>query len=61
VVFGALDPENWNAPWMLLTRDGLTKAKFTGFFYSHYRVEPLGEIAEIKAWRLEPLPAAAAK
>jgi len=59
VVWGALDPENWNAPWMLLTRDGLTKDKLTGFFYSHYRVEKLGEIAEMKAWRLSPRLSAA--
>jgi hypothetical protein len=52
VVFQALDPENWNAPWMLLTRGGLTKSELTGFFYSHYRVEDLGEIAGMKAWRL---------
>jgi hypothetical protein len=35
-----------------LTHDGLTKADLTGFFYNHYRVENLGEIAWIKAWRL---------
>ncbi len=52
VVFEALDLENWNAPWMLLTRDGLTKTDLTGFFYSHYRVEDLGEVAGMKAWRL---------
>jgi hypothetical protein len=55
VVFEALDPENWNAPWMLLTRDGLTKTDLTGFFYSHYRVEDLGEIAGMRAWRLSPV------
>jgi len=52
VVFGALDPTNWNAPWMLLTRDGMPKAKFVAFFDSHYKVVPLGEIAGLKAWRL---------
>ncbi len=54
VVFQALDPENWNAPWMILTRAGMNKAKLTGFFQDHYRVEPMGEIAEMKAWRLLP-------
>jgi hypothetical protein len=54
VVFQALDPENWNAPWMILTRAGMNKAKLTGFFEGHYRVEPMGEIAEMKAWQLLP-------
>lgn len=54
IVFEALDPTNWNAPWMLLTRDGMPKAKFTGFFDSRYTVVSQGEIAGMKAWRLEP-------
>ena len=54
VVFQALDQENWNAPWMILTRAGMPKAKLTGFFDSEYRVEPMGEIAEMKAWQLLP-------
>ncbi|HKR18637.1 MAG TPA: hypothetical protein VJS41_00690 [Stellaceae bacterium] len=54
IVFEALDPTNWNAPWMLLTRDGMPKATFTGFFDSHYKVVPEGEIAGMKAWRLLP-------
>ncbi|HXP12621.1 MAG TPA: hypothetical protein VN795_03105 [Stellaceae bacterium] len=54
VVFQALDPGNWNAPWMILTRAGMPKAKLTGFFEDHYRVEPMGEIAEMKAWQLLP-------
>lgn len=48
-VFEALDPTNWNAPWMLLTRDGMPKAKFTGFFDSHYKAVPKGEIAGMEA------------
>lgn len=54
IVFGALDPANWNAPWMLLTRDGMPKTKFVGFFDSRYKVMPLGEIAGMKAWQLLP-------
>lgn len=54
VVFEALDPTNWNAPWMLLTRDGMTKARFVGFFDSHYKVVPLGTIGGMKAWQLLP-------
>ncbi|MDE2166008.1 MAG: hypothetical protein KGJ66_06700 [Alphaproteobacteria bacterium] len=54
VVFEALDPTNWNAPWMLLTRDGMTKVKFVGFFDSHYKVVPLGAVAGMKAWQLLP-------
>jgi len=54
IVFEALDPTNWNAPWMLLARDGMTKAKFTGFFDSHYAVVSHGEIAGMEAWRLLP-------
>jgi hypothetical protein len=54
VVFEALDPMNWNAPWMLLIRDGLTKDKLAGFFARHYRVEPVDDIAGMKAWRILP-------
>ncbi len=39
---------------MILTRAGMNKAKLTGFFEDHYRVNPLGEIAEMKAWQLLP-------
>lgn len=56
VVFQALDPGNWNAPWMILTRAGMPKAKLVGFFDDHYRVDPLGTIAEMKAWQLLPKP-----
>jgi hypothetical protein len=56
VVFQALDPENWNAPWMILTRAGMPKAKLVGFFADHYRVETMGDIAEMKAWQLLPKP-----
>jgi hypothetical protein len=54
IVFAALDPTNWNAPWMLLTRDGMPKAKFVGFFDRSYTVVPQGEIAGMTAWRLLP-------
>ena len=54
IVFQALDPQNWNAPWMILTRAGMPKAKLVGFFDSQYRVEPMGDIAEMKAWQLLP-------
>jgi hypothetical protein len=53
---GVLDPQNWNAPWMMLTRMGMSKAKLTDFFKSHYRVVPLGDIAEMRAWQLLPKP-----
>ena len=39
---------------MLLTRDGMPKAKFTGFFDRSYTVVPQDEIAGMKAWRLLP-------
>jgi hypothetical protein len=54
VVFEALNPTNWNAPWMLLIRDGLTKDKLTAFFTERYRVELAGEIAGMQAWRILP-------
>jgi len=54
VVFQALDPENWNAPWMILTRAGMPKAKLVGFFEGHYRVVALDDLADMKAWQLLP-------
>ena len=54
VVFQALDPLNWNAPWMILTRAGMSKARLTGFFDDRYRVVPVDDLAGMKAWQLLP-------
>lgn len=54
IVFVALDPADWNAPRMPLTRDGMPKTKFVDFFDRSYTVVPQGEIAGMRAWRLLP-------
>lgn len=54
VLFGVLDPDSWDAPWPGLLYRHMTKAELFGFFSQHYAIEPLGEIAEIKAWQLHP-------
>jgi len=57
VAFSIFDPYNWNAPWMMLAGQGMPKKKLVGFFDRHYRIVPLGEIAEIPAWQLLPTSA----
>jgi hypothetical protein len=52
VVFGVLDPYNWNNPWPGLLALGMPKQKLFDFFYDHYRIRALGKIAEIKAWQI---------
>jgi len=55
VVFGGvLDPYDWNAPWSDLPSRGVTKQMMLDFFYTHYRVQPLGSLAEIPAWEITP-------
>lgn len=56
VVFGAFDPENWDAPWPNMARLGVPKAKLLIHFADRFIVRPLGEIAELKAWEIEPRP-----
>ncbi len=54
VVFDILDQDAWDAPWPALERRGITKPVLFGFFTSHYDVQPLGSMAELKAWELRP-------
>lgn len=55
-VFDILDPDNWHGPWDQIAGRGLTKKRMFAFFAERYRAEPLGNIAEIPAWRLEHAP-----
>lgn len=55
VAFDILDPDNWNAPWSELPREGVTKSDLIGFFHDHFRVEPLPSIGGMKDWRILPL------
>jgi hypothetical protein len=55
IVFGGvLDPYDWNAPWGDLPSQGVTKRRLLDFFYRRYDVKPLGRLAEIPAWELQP-------
>jgi len=55
VVFGVLDPDSWDAPWPTLIARGLSKTDLRSILADGHAVEPVGEIAEIKAWRVRPL------
>jgi hypothetical protein len=52
IISGVLDQYNWDNPWETLSAHGLSKQKLFHFFYDHYRIQPLGKIAEIKAWQI---------
>ena len=54
MVFDVLEPTNWNAPWFILTRAGLSKDKLRGFLESHYTVVPQNDIARLKVWEIRP-------
>jgi len=54
MVFDVLEPYNWNAPWFVLTRAGLSKDKLRGFLESHYAVVPQDDIARLKVWEIRP-------
>ena len=54
MVFDVLEPYNWNAPWFVLTRAGLSKDKLRGFLESHYTVVPQDDIARLKVWEIRP-------
>jgi hypothetical protein len=55
VVFGALDPESWDAPWPVLMSRGLTKDGLRQILGADARIGPETDIAEIKTWRLTPM------
>ncbi len=52
VVFGVLDPDDWDAPWAVLTARGLGKPRLVGFLHGRYAVRALPAIAEMPAWEL---------
>lgn len=54
LVFDVLDPMEWNAPWSLLYRQGLTKPKLFGFIAERYTIGPEQSMAELKVWQLTP-------
>ncbi len=55
VVLGnVLDPYDWNAPWVDLPARGVRKQQLIEFFTGHYKVEPAGSIAGLKAWEILP-------
>jgi hypothetical protein len=55
IVFGGvLDPYDWNAPWGDLPSQAVTKRQLLDFFCSRYDVKPLGRLAEIPVWELQP-------
>jgi hypothetical protein len=54
MVFDVLDPYNWNAPWFVLSRAGLTKDKLRGFLESRYTIVPRDDVAHLKVWEIRP-------
>jgi len=54
MVFDVLDPYNWNAPWFVLSRAGLTKDKVRGVLASRYTIVPRDDIAHLKVWEIRP-------
>lgn len=56
LVFDMLDPVEWNAPWSLLYRRGLTKPMLKAFINGRYTVGPEQSIAELKVWQLTRKP-----
>ncbi len=55
-VFQALDPLNWDAPWIELPRRGITKAAFTKFFTDRYLVQTIPPVAEMQVVQILPKP-----
>jgi hypothetical protein len=55
IVFRMLDERDWDAPWSQLPRRGVSKRVLAEFFSIRYRVIPIGELAQIKAWELKRL------
>jgi hypothetical protein len=58
VIFRALDPRDWNAPWPTLLRAGVTKEELRRYLEGHFEIAAIGEIAEIPCWELRPLSSA---
>ncbi len=52
IVFDALDPYDWNGAWATFAGMGISKARVTDFLKDNFKVESLGPIAEMPAWRI---------
>jgi hypothetical protein len=52
IVFDALDPYDWNGAWAVFAGMGITKARVTDFLSDNFKLEYLGQIAEMPAWRI---------
>jgi hypothetical protein len=52
IVFDALDPYDWNGAWAIFAGMGISKARVTDFLKDNFKVESLGPIAEMPAWRI---------
>lgn len=53
-LFGVLDDRDWNAPWPLLRRQGVTREALERQLRERYTVVDLGPVAGIPCWELRP-------
>jgi hypothetical protein len=53
IVFDALDPYDWNGAWATFAGMGIAKARVTDFLASNFKIEYLGRVAEMPAWRID--------
>ncbi|MBV9747383.1 MAG: hypothetical protein JO157_01090 [Acetobacteraceae bacterium] len=56
MVFDLLDGSDWEAPWLDLTRRGLTKDRLYSHLASHFTVTQRPSIAELKVWQITAAP-----
>jgi hypothetical protein len=52
VVFDVLDGDDWEAPWLTLTAQGLTKDALYSHLASHFTVTRMPGIAGLKVWQI---------
>ena len=52
IVFDVLNPYDWNGAWATFAGMGITKARVTDFLASNFKIEYLGRVAEMPAWRI---------
>jgi hypothetical protein len=53
-LFGILDDRDWNAPWPMLRRKGITRESLEYQIRDRYTVMDLGDLAGIPCWELRP-------
>lgn len=58
IVADALDPLDWEAPWMLLLSRGVTKASLHDLLLHNRTMQRLDDVGGIKLWELAPTAAA---